>query len=240
MDVLTFDIWGDYAHFRQPYSTTSTLTYAIPPRTVVLGIIGAIVGIDSGGFGKSEHMVFFEKRNAEVGINPLSPLEKTRLNMNYSYTKADARIKHALHIQVPVEMVRSPRYRIYFSADDPSLMEALRKHLNSHESFYTPYLGISELIAKTSTALVCSGERVSGDVELASVVFLYEDLHIHLKPELKLFRETQALRMSEHRHIEEYVDVLYEAECRKLFVSSEEKRFVRVENQNEELFVMMR
>ena len=239
MDVLMFDIWGDYAHFRQPYSTTSALTYAIPPRTAVLGIIGAIVGVSSGGFGKSEHMVFFEKRNAEVGITPLFPLEKTRLNMNYSYTKADAKTKGALHIQVPVEMVRFPRYRIYFSSEDSDLMKTLQERLNNHESFYTPYLGISELIAQTSPASVSSGEFVSGDVELTSVVYLCEDVQVHLEPDLKMFRETQALRMSEHRHIEEYVDVLYEAECKKLSVSSEQKCFMRIDDRNGELFIMM-
>ena len=43
--IIIFDIWGDYAHFKKPYTTTSPLTYSIPSRTALTGIIGAIMGI---------------------------------------------------------------------------------------------------------------------------------------------------------------------------------------------------
>ena len=44
MKILVFDIWGDYAHFKKIYATTSALTYVIPTKPSIYGYIGSIVG----------------------------------------------------------------------------------------------------------------------------------------------------------------------------------------------------
>jgi len=43
-DLISFDICGKIAHFRKFYSNSSALTHSIPPRTTIIGIIGAIIG----------------------------------------------------------------------------------------------------------------------------------------------------------------------------------------------------
>lgn len=43
-DLISFDLCGKIAHFRKFYSNSSALTHSIPPRTTILGIIGAIIG----------------------------------------------------------------------------------------------------------------------------------------------------------------------------------------------------
>lgn len=47
--MLVFDVWGDYAHFRRFYTTTSPLSFPIPPRTALCGLIGAIIGLEKEG-----------------------------------------------------------------------------------------------------------------------------------------------------------------------------------------------
>jgi CRISPR-associated protein Cas5h len=56
MKVLVFDVWGEFGHFRKHYTTTSPLTYSIPPRTAIAGMIAAIEG-----FGKDEYLQYFSK-----------------------------------------------------------------------------------------------------------------------------------------------------------------------------------
>ena len=46
MKCLVFDIKGDYGHFKKYYTTSSPLTFSIPPRTTVSGMIGALIGLD--------------------------------------------------------------------------------------------------------------------------------------------------------------------------------------------------
>ena len=46
--ALAFDIAGPIAMFRRPYTTTSSVSFPLPPPTAVAGLIGAIVGLNNG------------------------------------------------------------------------------------------------------------------------------------------------------------------------------------------------
>jgi CRISPR-associated protein, Cas5h family len=70
--VIVFDVWGDYAHFRKNYSTSSPLTYSFPPRTALSGLIGAVVGLD-----KAEYFRHFCKVDANIGCRILAPVKKS-------------------------------------------------------------------------------------------------------------------------------------------------------------------
>jgi CRISPR-associated protein Cas5h len=41
--ILAFSLSGRFAHFRKFYTNASSLSYLVPPRTVVLGILGSIL-----------------------------------------------------------------------------------------------------------------------------------------------------------------------------------------------------
>ena len=44
--ILIFDISSEFGHFRKYNTTTSPLSYSIPTRTAVAGILGAILGME--------------------------------------------------------------------------------------------------------------------------------------------------------------------------------------------------
>ena len=69
--VLVFDIWGEYAHFRKYYTTTSPLSYSLPTRTALTGLIGAITG-----FKKDEYLKHFTKDQAFIAVRLLKPIKK--------------------------------------------------------------------------------------------------------------------------------------------------------------------
>ena len=58
---LVFDISASYGHFKKPYTTTSPLTYSIPTRTAVTGIIAAMLGL-----GKEEHLKHFQRSKLKL------------------------------------------------------------------------------------------------------------------------------------------------------------------------------
>ncbi|MDD4749617.1 MAG: CRISPR-associated protein Cas5, partial [Methanosarcinaceae archaeon] len=74
MKVLVFDVWGEFGHFRKHYTTTSPLTFSIPPRTAISGMIGAIIGLD-----KAEYLKYFSKNEAKIAVKIESPVKKTRI-----------------------------------------------------------------------------------------------------------------------------------------------------------------
>ncbi len=44
-NILSFELSGKFAHFRKYYTNTSALSYSIPPKTVLMGIISSILKI---------------------------------------------------------------------------------------------------------------------------------------------------------------------------------------------------
>jgi len=75
--TLVFDISASYGHFKKPYTTTSPLTYSIPTRTAVSGIIAAVLG-----FGKEDYQEHFTKPQAKIAIgirNPVKKLESVKI-----------------------------------------------------------------------------------------------------------------------------------------------------------------
>ncbi|MEM3334056.1 MAG: CRISPR-associated protein Cas5, partial [Thermoplasmata archaeon] len=107
--VLVFDIWGDYAHFRKIETTTSPLTYFIPTRTALSGIISAILGLERDSY----YELFFPE-NAQLAVRVLKSLKKVRININLIKTDEGFYlwdIRNNPRSPTPFEFVKDPNYR---------------------------------------------------------------------------------------------------------------------------------
>jgi CRISPR-associated protein Cas5h len=147
--VLIFDVWGDYAHFRRFYTTTSPLTFPIPPRTALCGLIGAIIGLEKEN---NEYLEYFTLDKAFIGlkIDEKHPLKKVMISENLIHTKNAKGPGMNLiteRTQINFEFLKDQKYRIYFNHTDEDIYQQLKENLISHKSVYTPCLGLSENIA---------------------------------------------------------------------------------------------
>ena len=46
MNIVSFDYTAKFGHFLRAEANCNGLTYPVPPRTVLLGLLGAILGLD--------------------------------------------------------------------------------------------------------------------------------------------------------------------------------------------------
>ncbi|WP_248662337.1 type I-B CRISPR-associated protein Cas5b [Fuchsiella alkaliacetigena] len=141
--VLVFDIWADYAHFKKYYTTTSPLTFSIPPKTTLYGIIGAILGLS-----KDNYLNYFKPGQCKIGIQIKKPIKKTRVNLNLIDTKSAklmARIDNRTRIKT--ELLKDVKYRIYFWHSQTSTYQKLKSYLVQHKTVYSISLGLSECLA---------------------------------------------------------------------------------------------
>lgn len=60
-EVIIFDIMGRNAHFRKFYTNSSSLSYLVPPRTVIAGLIAGLLGLPSERFTNDEKETYYEK-----------------------------------------------------------------------------------------------------------------------------------------------------------------------------------
>jgi len=212
--VLVFDVWGDYAHFRKYYTTSSPLSFSIPPRTALIGLISAIVGLD-----KEEYLSRMTKKKALVSLRILQPVKKIRLGINLINTKDGywIPVKRGFHeprTQIRFEFLKDPKYRIYFRHREEDLYRSLRQNLSLHKSVYTPYLGISELLANFEYVGEFAIVEMLREEELSyihSVLPLDTISEIKLLEGYKFFKERIPTEMLPGRVVTEYREVLYEA-----------------------------
>lgn len=139
--ILIFDIWGDYAHFKKIYATTSAVSYAIPPKTSLYGYMGAILGLPKA---ENAYLLAFVDKQCLLGISVTNPIVMQRLgtNLRPNLNRTADNPKPTL-----MEYVCQPKYRLYVSHKDPYFYDELRAALQAHRSAFTPSLGLASLVS---------------------------------------------------------------------------------------------
>ncbi len=57
--MFGFKLWGDFAVFREPLAITQNITFIIPPKTTIGGMLAAILVIDDDdGFSDEDFFDF--------------------------------------------------------------------------------------------------------------------------------------------------------------------------------------
>lgn len=230
-EILIFDVWGEYGHFRKYYTTTSPLTYSFPPRTAACGLIAAIIGID-----KEEYLKHFTKEKANIAIRIINPVKKILMSENLVDTKVSpmmSRIKQ--RTQIRFEFLYHPKYRIYLNHIDPKIMTKLETNLQHHQSYYTPCLGLSELVANFNfvNKVSVKQELPNSSKPIHSVIPkpLISSSIGSFADEGSYFTVTVPNEMLEDRTVNEYIDILYEANGSPISVKVNEYYSVS-ENEN--------
>lgn len=140
MKLLIFDLYGKYAHFRKLYTNSSSLTYSIPPRTTIIGMLAGILGYE-----RDSYYSIFSREKCSVALRKITRNRKIMQTLNY--IRAD-RLKLIYspeeHTQIPIEVVMSDKdiiYRVYVSHEDDDILEKLKDRIINKRYFYAPYLG---------------------------------------------------------------------------------------------------
>lgn len=152
MKLISFRLSGRFGHFLRAEGGASAPTYPVPPRTVILGIIGAVLGL-----GKDQPQVLIEPahialsgkfpqthwHSAKFRQDSIERLPKTIVK-NQKGRKQSA-------IELPKiigqEWVFNPVYTIWVSIPAPYFID-LEKRLMEKKWYFQPSLGLSEMMAE--------------------------------------------------------------------------------------------
>lgn len=214
--VIVFDIWGDYAHFRRGYTTTSPLTYPFPPRTTLIGLIAAILGLP-----RDSYYGLFREDNSAFALQILASLKKIRIGLNlmdtkHGFTPWEIQKKgDPPRTQILFEFIKSPKYRIYVWLEDSEMFKDLAGLIREHKSKYTPYLGISECIANfemfgKGIFEVEKKVAIKGDVKIHSIIKKDKVERIKLEEGKRYGSVKIPGFMNEDRSISQFIKFYYE------------------------------
>jgi CRISPR-associated protein Cas5h len=149
MKLISFDLKADFAFFRKPdTNATINLSYNIIHRPAVLGILGAIIGLE-GYKAKGKLPQYYEVlKDVRIGIEPLNHDKGnyTKTNIKYSNTVGYAN-KGTNFLTEELTLVK-PAYRIYLLLDeDDDYQNQLAENLKKGCAEFIPYLGKNEFTA---------------------------------------------------------------------------------------------
>ena len=149
MKLISFDLKADFAFFRKPdTNATINLSYNIIHRPAVLGILGAIVGLE-GYKEKGKLPQYYDVlKDVKIGIEPLNHDKGnySKTNIKYSNTVGYAN-KGTNFLTEELTLVK-PEYRIYLLIDeDKSYQKLLSYNLKNGCAEFIPYLGKNEFTA---------------------------------------------------------------------------------------------
>jgi CRISPR-associated protein Cas5h len=165
-EFVIFDVAGDLAHFRRQYAITTALTYAIPPRTALCGLVGAVLGL-----AKNDSLIEFGDETI-FGLQIIRPVRTGHVSINLVNTKDNRTFRlegENPRTALRYEVVREPRFRVMFS--HPKLGPQLAEALSKGESKYTPCLGLAWMIAWFEGNIrTVMGEMIQGDESVRSFV----------------------------------------------------------------------
>lgn len=146
MSVVAFTLKGDYAHFSHPATIYSSLTYPIPPKTAIMGFLGALIGEEE--YFRLRDILYSVKVNREIvkksfvfnGI-------KFALSKNMHIKEGYQNVKEKK--QFYRELICAPEYTVFaeLSRLEENYQRAIRDALKKHQTKFTPYLGINFCIA---------------------------------------------------------------------------------------------
>jgi len=205
--ALVFDIEGDMALFRKPYTTTSMVSYPFPPPTAIAGLIAGIIGIDHEAGQDAKNARYWEKmRGVQVAIALLSPIRwiNTAVNlMKYKNTNADM----SEHIQVKHQLVKKPCYRIYVQGGE--IYKTLKQRLEREEFIYTPCLGAAYALADIKYRGEYEAAKAEMDSGFNTIVPGYEGLELDIVRSGAVFSEQIPVQMTVTRRLSHTVQVYY-------------------------------
>lgn len=201
-DLISFDLCGKIAHFRKFYSNSSALTHSIPPRTTILGIIGAIIGEPRDSY-------YERLDDLLIGIQVLTKGRK--IFQKFNYLKVDSgnidlyagiaenRTQTSVELIIPDNIRESDlRYRIFVgtpNVDHPEYHK-LKDYLGIDRCEFGISLGSAHLLGYIEN-FKCYKDfsPIEENTVSLSTAVLVEQVKRIISKEINLEQDTFPLRM---------------------------------------------
>lgn len=153
MEVVTFLWEAKYGHFLMAGANRNCLTYPVPPRTAVLGLLAALLGQEKNDLSSVVEAAWV----AVTGPPPERFWHKVKLRQDEPERLAHAVRSTARHGRprkvddpklIAQELLWKPSFRIHLAVPgNKALFDELESRIRERRWHYNPCMGLSELLA---------------------------------------------------------------------------------------------
>lgn len=240
MKVIIFDIYGKFAHFRKFFTNSSSLSYSVPPRTTIAGMLAAILGMERDSYYED-----FSKEKLHIAVKKKTKTRKIMQTLNYIKATGNSElVAPKEHTQIPFEILVGEKhvsYRVYVSYCDESIMDELLYRIQNQKFVYPLYLGVAPFSAGISFVAYteAQAERDDDYIEVSTLInqksIAQMGIDIFSRP-LALVKEKMPTDFYEQRRIKEVSSYIYD-ENGELIKAKIIDDYFRFEYQDQEDFV---
>lgn len=210
MRTLVFEVRGEYALFKKPYSPMSPVSYPFPPPPAVLGMLGAIAG-----YAKSDYLERLGWQQVRIAVQVLRPLRTWRAGVNWLQTKSGTdsffrpKAGENTHSQIPHEFLRDVAFRIYVAQLPPPAEQHLEQQLAAGRSEYSVTLGLANCLAELTWIGATTAQQQQQPVWSSRAVLpLHTGLDVDYQPHVPYQRLRMPVVMNPQRQVQRYQEVL--------------------------------
>jgi CRISPR-associated protein Cas5h len=220
MKGVVFDIEGRFAHFRKFYTNSSSLSYSLPPRTTVEGLIASFLGYE-----RDSYYVKMSSEKLHIAVKKNLPTRSITQTLNYikaiSVSKINAPDEHT---QIPFEVITGcddeykVSYRVY-AASDEDYMDELQDRLVQNKFVYPPSLGTVFFQGSVENVRLCEifPEEKDGYVKISSAISAEEIEEIKFG-EYQLVKERMPRDFGTDRQVKKSGSYIFDQRGKKLEV----------------------
>ncbi len=201
MEVLCFKISGKLAHFRKYYANNTAFSFTIPPRTTLMGMVAAAMGME-----RDSYYELLASENIHFGVRVLTPLKKSfhRLNFLSIKTLGDLSKKMSSdfrgeggRIQTPFEVVSGWNltkdevvYQVFISPtkQGKKIFENIKIHFLNLNPVYNITLGVANFGA-TINDVFLNDASVGNEFEPNSYSLIHSAIPVDHVKDLKFDKE---------------------------------------------------
>lgn len=166
MEVLQIDVGGKLAHFRKYYANNTAMSFSIPPRTTLMGMLAGMLGRPRDSYYDE-----LASERIRIGVRVMQPIKKTfhRLNLLKIVGKGDFDGSNG-RIQTPFEIVSGLSisrdmvvYRLYVACHDlgNETFQALKQTVLERQFHYALTFGTANFTASLLSATLITDAQLT-------------------------------------------------------------------------------
>jgi len=199
MNIIRFRIQGRFGHFLRAEANASAPTYPIPPRTALLGLIGAVLGLtkdtpqtqlEPSRIAVSGPMSDIHWHKAKLRKDPPAALPR----LVKGTQKLDKQTKPEKATLIAQEWLVNPAFQIWAALAEPYHSQ-LESRLKERRWHFQPSLGLSELMADLVWEETSVGKSLPDGVHHVCTVFPREAGDLDMDTIFKKQLVLHAMRM---------------------------------------------
>jgi len=198
-ECIIFQYSGRFAHFLKAEANASAPSYPFPSRTVLLGLVGAVLGLTKD----TPQIILKDANFAVYGSSKTTHWHTAKMHQTYDpplafKLKRNSKGSGGSHKKQPKiitqEWLFKPNFTIYAQLPN-EYQNDFEKRLKNREWYFTPSLGLSEMMADLKYINTVDLELLTDDTHKINTVVRKSQVELNMEEIIEQNAVIKSIRM---------------------------------------------